>query len=300
MHYVLGFDGGGTKTECVLMNSADQVLARTYAGPSNPFRIGVESAARAVNEAASLALEDAGVSRAVIVAVGAGLAGTASAELREGMREALAEAFPGATITILTDLEAALAAAGEGPGIVLVAGTGSAAIGRNAQNKVLRAGGYGPHSSDHGSAFDIGREAVERAMRERERTGSESALGRQILAQLGFSGWEALRKRAEIAPDEVYPKVFPVVTIAADAGDSDAQELLLRSVQHLCGLVAEVAGRLGLREQSLFLARTGGMFGRSKFFTAQLDAALKAVVPFAQDRALRISPAEAAALAAKY
>src|SRR4051812_35421885 len=64
MRYILGFDGGGSKTECVLMNSVDQVLARTYAGPSNPWRIGIELAARAVEDAASLALEDAGLSRA--------------------------------------------------------------------------------------------------------------------------------------------------------------------------------------------------------------------------------------------
>jgi len=300
MRYVLGFDGGGTKTECVLMNSADQVLARTYAGPSNPFRIGVESAARAVNEAASLALEDAGVSRAVVVAVGAGLAGTASPELREGMRAALAEAFPGAVITVLTDLEAALAAAGEGVGIVLVAGTGSAAIGRNALNEVLRAGGYGPHSSDQGSAYDIGRQAVIAAMEESTRTGRDTALGREILAQLGYEDWGSLQRRAESAPDDVYPKAFPVVTGVADAGDSFARELLLRSINHLCGLVAEVAERLGLREQPMFLAKTGGMFGRSRFFDAQLDAALKQVVPRAQERTLRISPAEAAALAAKY
>src|SRR2546430_17498580 len=112
MRYFLGFDGGGTKTECVLMNSADQVLARTYAGPSNPFRIGIESAARAVDEAASLALQDAGLSRAGIVAVATGLAGNAAPELKEGMRAALRDVFPGAAITVITDLEAALAAAG--------------------------------------------------------------------------------------------------------------------------------------------------------------------------------------------
>jgi N-acetylglucosamine kinase-like BadF-type ATPase len=66
MRYILGFDGGGTKTECVLMNSADQVLARTYAGPSNPSRIGVESAVRAIEESANLALRDAGLERSAI------------------------------------------------------------------------------------------------------------------------------------------------------------------------------------------------------------------------------------------
>src|SRR5712664_3405958 len=125
MRYILGFDGGGTKTECVLMNSADQVLARTYAGPSNPSRIGVESAARAVEESAELALRETGLQRSAVTAVGAGLAGTAKTDMKERMRGALQKCFPGAAVTILTDLEAALAAAGEGPAIVLVVGTGS-------------------------------------------------------------------------------------------------------------------------------------------------------------------------------
>src|SRR5258707_12718239 len=78
MRYILGFDGGGTKTECVLMNSADQVLARTYAGPSNPSRIGVESAVRAIEESADLALRDARLERAAITAGGAGGVGAAA------------------------------------------------------------------------------------------------------------------------------------------------------------------------------------------------------------------------------
>jgi len=136
MRYILGFDGGGTKTECVLMNSADQVLARTYGGASNPSRIGVESAVRAIEEAAELALRDAGLERSAITAVGAGLAGTAKPEMKERMSGALQKCFPCAAITVLTDLEAALAAAGEGPAVVLVVGTGSAAFGRTQMAKL--------------------------------------------------------------------------------------------------------------------------------------------------------------------
>src|ERR1700737_4815921 len=167
MRYILGFDGGGTKTECVLMNSADQVLARTYAGPSNPSRIGVESAVRAIEEGADLALREAGLERSAIAGVGAGLAGTAKPEMKERMSCALQKCFPGAVVIVLTDLEAALAAAGEGPAIVLVAGTGSAAFGRNADGEIARAGGYGPSSSDQGSAYDIGKRAIAAAVPER-------------------------------------------------------------------------------------------------------------------------------------
>jgi N-acetylglucosamine kinase-like BadF-type ATPase len=298
MRYILGFDGGGTKTECVLMNSADQVLARTFAGPSNPSRIGVEAAVRAVEESADLALRDAGLERSVISAVGAGLAGTAKTEMKERMSCALQECFPGAAVTVLTDLDAALAAAGEGPAIILVAGTGSAAFGRNADGEIARSGGYGPSSSDQGSAYDIGRRAIAAAMQERA-GGSDSVLGREILAQLGCEEWDVVQHRAQTMPDEIFPPIFPVVAAAADAGDAAAQEVLLRASQELVALVADVADRLHLSDREFLLVRMGGTMGRSRFFDANIDAALKKVVPNAQIGKLRVSPAEAAALVAK-
>lgn len=298
MRYILGFDGGGTKTECVLMNSADQVLARTFAGPSNPSRIGVDLAARAVEESANLALRDAGLERSVISAVGAGLAGTAKPEMRERMSGALQRCFPGAAITVLTDLDAALAAAGEGPAIILVAGTGSAAFGRNAAGEIARSGGYGPSSSDEGSAYDIGRQAIAAALQERGGE-SDSALGREILAQLGCSEWSVVQHRAQTMPDEIFPPVFPVVAGAADAGHAAAQQILLRASQDLAALVADVAGQLHLSDREFLLVRMGGTMGRSRFFDAQVEAALKKVAPNAQIGKLKVSPAEAAALVAK-
>ncbi len=298
MRYILGFDGGGTKTECVLMNSADQVLARTYAGASNPSRIGVESAARAVEQSAQLALGALGLPRSVITAVGAGLAGTAKPDMKERMRGALQKCFPGAAVTILTDFEAALAAAGEGPAIVLIVGTGSAAFGRNVEGETTRAGGYGPSSSDHGSAYDIGKRAIAAAIQER-RSGSDSVLGRQILLRLCCTEWPVVQHRAQTMPDEIFPPIFPVIAVAADSGDATAQEILVHAAQEVSSLVADVADRLHLREKEFLVAKIGGTIGRSRFFDAQIDAALKHIVPRAQIGRLRISPAEAAALAAK-
>lgn len=280
------------------MNSADQALARTFAGPSNPSRIGVELAVRAIEESADLALRDAGLERSVISAVGAGLAGTAKADMKERMGCALQECFPGAAITVLTDLDAALAAAGEGPAIILVAGTGSAAFGRNAEGEIARSGGYGPSSSDQGSAYDIGRRAIATAMQARA-GGADSVLGKEILAQLDCTDWDVVQHRAQTMPDEIFPPVFPVVAAAADAGDAAAQEILLSATQDLVALVADVAGRLHLNNKEFLLVRMGGTMGRSRFFDANIDAAWKTVVPNAQIGKLRVSPAEAAALVAK-
>jgi len=300
MEHVLGVDGGGTKTECVLMDPAGEIIARCFSGPSNPYRVGVESATREIEKAADLCLQEALVARNAVAAIGAGLAGTGNPELKERMRASLAGAFPGAAVSISTDLEIALAAAGEGPVIVLVAGTGSAAIGRNAHGEVWRTGGLGPRLGDDGSAFDIGSRAVAKAMKEREQQGTESILGIKILEQLGYASWQELQERANAQPDNVFPLVFPIVAAAADAGDPAAREILFQAAGELSSLVSAVAEHSSLGRENTRIVKTGGTVGRCAFLDAQLDAALKRVLPAAQIGGLRMSPAEAAARAARY
>jgi N-acetylglucosamine kinase-like BadF-type ATPase len=208
--------------------------------------------------------------------------------------------FPTAAITVLTDLEAALAAAGEGPAIVLVAGTGSAAVGCNAQQETCRAGGYGPSSSDEGSAYDIGRRAIAAVVEAHKKTGTDSALGQQILAELHSTAWPILLHRAQTMPDDIYPPLFPLVAAAADSGDATAREILAHAAGQLAALVDLVAARLNLRQSDFLLAKIGGTIGRSAFFDAQLDARCRQLFPSARIGTLPISPAEAAALAAKY
>jgi N-acetylglucosamine kinase-like BadF-type ATPase len=300
MDYVLGVDGGGTKTECVLMDAAGKILTRSFSGPSNPYRAGVESATREIEKAADLCLQEARVARTEVAAMAAGLAGTGTPEMKEGMRASLAAAFPGAAVNILTDLEIALAAAGDCPVIVLVAGTGSAAIGRNAQGEIWRTGGHGPRLGDDGSAFDIGSRAVARAMKEREQRGTDSSLGMKILEQCGCASWQELQQRAAAEPDNVFPSVFPIVAAAADAGDAGAREILLQAAGELSSLVNAVAEHSGQGREKIRIVKTGGTVGRSAFFDVQLDAALKRVLPQAQIGGLQMSPAEAAARAARY
>ena len=300
MDYVLGLDGGGTKTECVLMDPAGKFLTRSFSGPSNPSRVGVESATREIEKAAALSLEEAGVARSSVVAIGAGLAGTGNPEIKEQMRSSLQKTFSDATVSVFTDLEIALTAAGNGPVIVLVAGTGSAAIGRDAQRKIWRAGGHGPQLGDDGSAYDIGSRAVAMAMKDREQQGADSILGKKILEQLGCASWPELQQRATAQPDQVFPLIFPVVARAADAGDPVAREILIHAANELSSLVQAVAEHADLGGQNILVAKTGGTVGRSVFFDEQVDAALKRVLPRAQIGGLQMSPAEAAARTARY
>jgi N-acetylglucosamine kinase-like BadF-type ATPase len=295
MGYFLGLDGGGTKTECVLMDRAGTIISRSFSGPSNPSRVGVESAVLEIVKAAELSLIQGGVARDAVVALCAGMAGTGNTAIRERVLHDLQSAFPGVAVRVITDLEVALVAAGDGPVIVLVAGTGSAAIGRDAQGQTWRAGGHGPRTGDDGSAYDIGTRAVTRAMKEREGKGTDSSLGSKILGQLGYSSWPDLQQRAAEQPDAVFPLAFPIVAAAADAGDAVARDTLLQAARELSSLVSTVAEQMGYGRQSILIAKTGGTVGRSEFFDAQLDAALKKALPVARIGGLAMSPAEAAA-----
>jgi N-acetylglucosamine kinase-like BadF-type ATPase len=100
-------------------------------------------------------------------------------------------------------------------------------------------------------------------------------------------------------PDDVYPRIFPVIAIAADSGDPIARDVLHRAAQDVCGLVDDVLNHLRLGHEEFLLVKLGGTVGRSRFFDAEIDAALNLVAPRARFGQLRITPAEAAALAAK-
>src|SRR5262249_27738773 len=107
MKCVLGFDGGGTKTECVAMDLSGTVMARGRGPASNPTRIGFDAAVAGVKQAGHATLAKLG-EPAHILALCAGLAGTAQAENRDRMQSLLEEAFPGVGITVCTDLDLAL------------------------------------------------------------------------------------------------------------------------------------------------------------------------------------------------
>jgi len=295
MKLALGLDGGGTKTHGVLIDAQGGILAQSRSGPSNPMRVGFGGALASVCEAARLALQNAGALADDLAALSAGLAGTGQPEAAQRMKNLLATEFPQVLVHVCTDLDLTLEATGDGPAIVLLAGTGSAAVGRDRTGEVARVGGLGPLLSDEGSAYDIGRRAAMREMREFERNRANSSLGDRILSQLGLSSWEELRSRAIAAPDDVFPRVFPIVAAAAENGDQAARELLQVAALELGRLVDDLVERLQLRNEKFLLVKSGGMLGSSSYFDQQIDQHLRQAAPHAEFGALAMTPGEAAA-----
>jgi N-acetylglucosamine kinase len=298
MRCVLGFDGGASKTECVLLNDAGNVLAFGRSGASNPGQVGFERAIDEVKKAAQVATFEARVKPDAIAALCAGIAGVGAARAAEKMRTLLAAAFPSVAMKVCTDLEIALAATGTGPAIVLIAGTGSAAMGRGVNGEVRRAGGLGPQLGDQGSARDVGRKAAAAARLERDRSGEETALGKQLKRQLGVANWHEFESRISVPLEQVYPQLFPVVANAADARDPMAREILRTAAKDLAAVTKTLADDLNLQQVPFRLAKTGGMIGHCAFFDDELDSRLREATPTAKIGLLPISPAHAAALLA--
>jgi N-acetylglucosamine kinase-like BadF-type ATPase len=217
--------------------------------------------------------------------------------MRLDLTRGLQPRFPKATVIITSDLVLSLGATGEIPSVVVIAGTGSAVLGRTAPLELARAGGFGPVIGDPGSAYDIGRKTT--AVIFQKHLNKEAfPLGAKILESFQCK-FDELFDRARGRPGDVFPKIFPVVANAAETGDAVARTLLTSAAEDLCDQAREVIGRLKLRESNFFLAKTGGVFDGSAFLSAQFDCLIRQVAPKARIGPLPRSVAEAAAQLAR-
>jgi glucosamine kinase len=293
--YFLGFDGGGTKTDCVLADAEGHVVARASAGPSNPVRTGYTRAWFSLSDAADSVLKQEKIHSGHIRGICAGLGGAGRSGVARRVTTFFEHGYPNARVRVTTDLEIALEAAfGSGEGIILLAGTGSAAFGRDASGRTARAGGRGPWFSDEGSAFDIGRRAVQAVALAEEHRGPTTALSGRIFEFHQCRNWDQLGEQITKNPDSVFPRTFSLVATLADEGDAVARGILAGAAVSLAGLVECVASELGWRDREVPVAKVGGANGRSKNFDSAIDSELKKSIPRVVSVPVEMSPAEAA------
>jgi glucosamine kinase len=262
--YYLGIDGGGSKTTCVVGDERT-LLATVTGGASNITRVGEAGAREALHRLMREACAAAGITLPQVQRACVGVAGAGREDVASTMREIVAESYSG-EIEIVGDMEIAMAAAfGAGPGVIVIAGTGSIAYGRNAQGKTARAGGWGFAISDEGSAHWIGRAAAGAVLRAVDRAQDES--GSRLLGEL-MTAWRVdsppqLARAANAKPD--FATLFPAVLAAAESGDAAARKVLTQASGELAQLAETVVRRLFPDETSSALsvvpmAMAGGVF----------------------------------------
>ncbi len=259
--YFLGVDGGQSSTTAVIGDEAGRVLGRGEAGPCNHVEAerGREKLAAAISESVAAAAHAAGLGDPPPFAAACfGMSGGPADK-----REIIGSIVRTNRLEVTDDAYIALlgSTAGE-PGLIVIAGTGSIAYGRNAGGRTARAGGWGHIFGDEGSGFDIVRQALRAALRQEEGWGPPTALGRRLLEATGAASANDLLHRfyTRDFPRDRVAGYAPLVDAAALEGDAAAQSLLQQAAQHLATLAASVRAQLFAPREAVYVASIGGVF----------------------------------------
>ncbi|MFC4103365.1 BadF/BadG/BcrA/BcrD ATPase family protein [Paenibacillus xanthanilyticus] len=294
--YIIGLDGGGTKTHCVIGDAQGNLLAACQGDAGNVKSRPWPQVAATFGSLIRQALGLAGAQPDQVAVIAAGLGGVVQPRDRERIARLLrAHAGEGAIIRVYPDVENVLAAGGGGgAGIALIAGTGSVAWGRTADGAEARSGGWGHVLGDEGSGYDIGRRALGAVMRAHDGRGEATALTPMLLRHLSLASptsfIELYYERAGVRKD-IASLAVPAL-LAAREGDPVARAIAEAAAEELAQLARGVScqlGRLGGLSPGDPIILSGGLFG-SDWFAALTEVKLRRALPALRTSRLTLPP----------
>jgi N-acetylglucosamine kinase-like BadF-type ATPase len=257
----LGVDGGQSSTTAVIGDETGRILGRGEAGPCNHVEseLGRQRLVAAVKESLAQAAAGAGLGpEPEFDGAVFGMSGGPADK-----RDLIAGLVRARRLEVTDDASIALLGATAGsPGIIVISGTGSIALGRNAAGRTARAGGWGYIFGDEGSGFDIVRQALRAALRHEEGWGPATSLSARLQkATGGASANEVLHLfYTRDWPRDRVAALAPLVEQAALEGDSLARNILQQAAQQLSTLVTSVRSQLFPKGSPLYVATGGGVF----------------------------------------
>ncbi len=260
--FFLGIDGGQSSTRVLIGDDHGRVIGWARGGPCNHVTA-AEAAAKFQRVIASCVAEAsliAGLDSANphFIAACCGMSG--GPEDKAGLLAAILHAD---RLVVKTDGETALAGAMAGQaGIIVVAGTGSIAYGRDDSGRLVRAGGWGYVFGDEGGAFDIARQAIRAVLRFAEGWGPPTALQAALLEHTGARDANHL---LHLCYTPAWPRsrvaaMSELIDRIAGQGDWIARALLEQAAQNLAALAGSVRGQLFPDSAAVRVAPIGGVF----------------------------------------
>ena len=301
MKTFLGVDGGGTKTDFLLIDASGAVLASHRGGSAYYLESGFDALQAMLAAGIQATLQQAGIAASALEFAFLGLpAYGEDRALLSRLDGVAADVLPAGRYRCDNDVVCGWAGAlAAGDGINIVAGTGSIAYGE-LQGRGARGGGWGELFSDEGSAYWIAREGLTLFSRMSDGRAPRAAL------------YDLVREHFRLDADlDVCAAVYgppaltrsglaalaPLVARAAREGDAQARRLFERAAQELAAVVDAVRDRLDVPPETLLpVSYSGGMFRLAGLLQPMLEAALGAGVRRYEFVAPRLSPVAGAAL----
>jgi glucosamine kinase len=285
--FVMGVDGGATKTLAAVLDLRERTLHLGHGASSNPDAVGTQAATESLMKATDEALARAGIAREQLDAAVLAIAGTDTDAVAANVRLTRPS-----TWVVVNDVVGAWAAAtGARPGVGVISGTGSNVFGVGTDGRAWRAGGWGHVLGDEGSGYWLAVQSIKAALCDRERSGPETALS---AAAEGFFGVESVEALAALVYSRPLTKgeiaAFAIETAGvAHSGDAVA-----------CGLYARAASELG-RKVAAVIEQTclggefpvgliGSAFKAGALFVEPLASAVHLVAPRARVAVVEMAP----------
>ena len=284
MGFFLAIDAGGSRTEAWLADE-ERVLGRGVTGSIKLINVGAPEATARLKGLLADVAATAVISLGAITRTCMGLPGVSSEGVRAWAESTLSETVSGDCI-ITGDEEIALQAAfDDGPGVLVIAGTGSHVVGHCSNGARMNAGGWGPMLGDEGSGHWIGLEAIRSALRARDR-GVPSCVLRDSLALWNVDNVGALLAKANQRPRPDFSELAEVVSGCAERGDVLASSVLERAGQELAAQVSLVFSKMSaggcLPADMRRVAFTGSVLSKVPKVLAELRTAVERLHPAVQ------------------
>ena len=304
MSYVLGIDGGGSKTVCILMDQTGKVVSRAKAGASNYQTIGIEVTLKSIESAIYAAVVEAlkFTNNIKIEAICLGLAGVGRPEDIEVVKSIVQELqnsrllpitweLPASNIVICNDaLIALVGGVGYPVGIVVAAGTGSIIFGQNHNGDTKRVSGWGYILGDEGSAYKISVAGMQAALKAYDGREMSTSLIEEFKQHLDLVTIEDLIEvvyRQEWGVKEI-AALAPIVDNAAASGDKVAQRIIDDAVKELIKATSTVIDAIFSKSERFKVVTIGSVWQgksriREKFATSIFTLFPSAKVIFPQN-----------------
>lgn len=283
MKFVIGIDGGGTKSKLHLADLAGNMILELLGGPTNLYSMGEESVELELMSLISRAMKNSNLTLANCEALCLGNSGADRPEEKQLFQNMLEKFGFRGKITITNDAETALVAgSGKREGIVIISGTGSLAYGINSLGEKARSGGWGHIAGDEGSGYDIGIQAIKAALRSYDGREPSTILLPQILHELELERPEQLiRFIYQQAGKQHIADLTKVVKQAFLEHDRKAAEILLHAAKELITMANAVIGKLSMEKKEFCLVCAGSIFQHIPYVYTEFVQQMKELYPLA-------------------
>jgi len=282
MKYLIGVDGGGTKTDSAIADLSGKIIHYTTGKPSNFLVVGIEEAVEnifALIEENLFKLEGdfANVKQIVIGVAGAGR--KEDAQLLEKSFKDYSEEqgvhFKG--VKVVSDAHIALEGAfPDSAGCILIAGTGSILFGKDEKGTIHRVGGFGRLIGDEGSGYSIGRKALNAVSKASDGRGEETLISELLNAKMNSGSDNSIINKVYKEKLDV-ASVAKIVILAAEEGDPIAEDILDEEADELVLHIKSLINKI--RTNNLNVAFSGSLIDNKNFYSDLLKNKIKSTLP---------------------